>query len=419
MNKNQKEILLSLSNKSINSQREISKTLNISLGLVNNEINDMIENNYINRDYSLTNKSKELLVKCRPKRAIILAAGFGTRMVPINLNTPKALLEIKGEILIERIINQLNQVNIEEVYLVVGFMKEKFEYLIDKYNVKLIVNEHYIERNNLYSLFLAREHLENCYIIPSDIWCEENPFRKHELYSWYMLTDEIKSNTGFTYLKNGDIVVQNANEQNGVIGISYIKSEDSKYLIEKLEEYEKQPLHSNDFWETSLYNKNKMSIKGRVVDNNKYHEINTYEQLRELDSNSNQLKSDAIDIIKKIFNTSEAEIKSITSLKKGMTNRSFLFEIHNKKYIMRIPGEGTEKLINRKEEAEVYETIKGKNICDNIIYINPKNGYKITEYIENSRCCDAFNEEDLVKSMDFLKKFHDLDLKVKHSFNIW
>ena len=102
-----------------------------------------------------------------------------------------------------------------------------------------------------------------------------------------------------------------------------------------------------------------------------------------------------------------------------MTNRSFLFKCGNKKYIMRIPGEGTDQLINRKEEADVYNVIKDKNICDNIIYINPDNGYKITEYLENARVCDIDNQVDLEKAMKRLKEFHSLGLQVKHEFDIF
>lgn len=81
-----------------------------------------------------------------------------------------------------------------------------------------------------------------------------------------------------------------------------------------------------------------------------------------------------------------------------MTNRSFLFECKGKKYIMRIPGEGTDKLINRSEEAEVYQKIAEYDICDHVIYINPENGYKITEYMDSVRNCDALKNDDVKKA---------------------
>lgn len=129
--------------------------------------------------------------------------------------------------------------------------------------------------------------------------------------------------------------------------------------------------------------------------------------------------TEKLPIITKALKVSEDKIVNITVLKKGMTNRSFLFECNDKKYIMRIPGEGTDCLINRKEEADVYSKIASLKLCDEIIYINPENGYKITEYIEGARVCDPENDEDLKKCMAKLKSFHNLNLQVEHEFNIF
>ncbi len=93
----------------------------------------------------------------------------------------------------KRIIKQLHEVGIQEIYVVVGFMKEKYEYLMDVYSVELVVNPDYATKNNLHSLRLVKEHLENAYIIPCDIWCDRNPFHRHELYSWYMVSDLVEN----------------------------------------------------------------------------------------------------------------------------------------------------------------------------------------------------------------------------------
>ena len=131
-----------------------------------------------------------------------------------------------------------------------------------------------------------------------------------------------------------------------------------------------------------------MIVTARVVHSADIVEINTYEQLREIDSDSNQLKTDAIQVICEALDARPEAVTDITVLKKGMTNRSFLFTCKAKKYIMRIPGEGTDQLINRRQEAAVYQAIDGKHICDDIAYINPENGYKITEFLEGARVCD-------------------------------
>lgn len=108
--------------------------------------------------------------------AIILAAGQGIRMIPINNSVPKALLEVNGEILIERIIKQLIESGVHDITIVVGFMEDQFNYLIDKYDVKLVSNDEYKEKNNLHSLNLVRNLINNTYIISGNVYFYENPF---------------------------------------------------------------------------------------------------------------------------------------------------------------------------------------------------------------------------------------------------
>ena len=102
-----------------------------------------------------------------------------------------------------------------------------------------------------------------------------------------------------------------------------------------------------------------------------------------------------------------------------MTNRSFIFTVNNKRYIMRIPGEGTDKLIDRKEEYDVYQRVKKEPYTEKILYLNPDNGYKISEFLESTRNSDANNIQDVKKSMSVLRKFHNQNYQVNHTFDIW
>ena len=76
-----------------------------------------------------------------------------------------------------------------------------------------------------------------------------------------------------------------------------------------------------------------------------------------------------------------------------------MFSVGGTRYIMRIPGEGTEQLINRKQEAEVFRTISGLGFCDDPVYINPDNGFKITRFLEGVRVCNPENTDDLMLCM--------------------
>lgn len=401
-------------------QRRLSEISNHSLGIVNKAMNELLEKQYINEEMQLTLKALEEIEMKRPQKAIILAAGFGMRMVPINLEMPKALMEANGEVFIERIIRQLHEVNVYDITVVVGFMKEKFEYLIDDYGVELIVNSEYAHRNNLYSLKLAMDKIENAYIIPSDIWCEKNPFSTTELYSWYMISDLVDDESMVRLNRKEQLVrVRPEEAGNQMIGIAYILKDDALQLQENMEKLSQYKKNYDMFWEEALFQDDRMMILAKVVRSSDVVEVNTYEELRDLDEESNHLKSDAIDLIKSSFGCNDEDIQNISVLKKGMTNRSFLFNVAEKKYIMRIPGEGTDELINRRQEAAVYEKIQNRNICDDVIYMNSSNGYKITEYLDNARVCDPHNEEDIKRCMRKLKEFHQLALKVDHTFDIF
>ena len=420
MNNSKQDMLNNLIKEPFINQRILAAQTGHSLGIVNRSIKELILEGYLDEEIRPTEKALREAKEKAPKNAIILAAGFGMRMVPINTETPKGLLEIKGERLIECTIRQLHEVGITEIYVVVGFMKEQYEYLIDEYGVDLIVAPDYATKNNLHSLKTAADHLSNSYIIPCDIWFEKNPYSRNELYSWYMVSDLVDDDSTVRVNRKQELVVQKEQAGgNAMIGICYLLETEAEIVRERLEELGRDSRYDGAFWEETLYRKDRMIVTARVVHAADAVEINTYEQLREIDSDSSQLQTDAIQVICEALGAQQNEVTNITVLKKGMTNRSFLFSCKDKKYIMRIPGEGTDQLINRRQEAAVYQTIAGRRICDEIAYINPENGYKITEYLEGARVCDAENEEDLQKCMKKLREFHGQKLKVDHSFDLF
>ena len=299
-------------------------------------------------------------------------------------------------------------------------MKDAFEYLIDGYGVKLVYNSEYASKNNIASLNLVIDRVANSYIIPSDIWCARNPFHQNELYSWYMVSDVVDDNSEVRVNRKMELVKSPTDKGgNGMVGISYLSAGTAAVVKNRIKTLAKDSAYNNKFWEEALFADKKMIVQARVVHASDVVEINTYEQLRELDSGSRNLQTDALETISKVLQCRQDEIVDIQILKKGMTNRSFLFSVKDRKYIMRIPGEGTDQLINRYQEAEVYQAIKGKGLCDDLIYMNPLNGYKIAKFIENVRCCNPFNDEDLKICMKKLRKFHEMKLKVNHVFDIF
>ncbi|MBR3126066.1 MAG: NTP transferase domain-containing protein [Mogibacterium sp.] len=428
MNKQEYDILRTIVDYSYTNQRILAELSGHSLGVVNKSLKRLTECGYLDEQAHLTMRSRELFQSRKPRNAIILAAGFGMRMVPINMTTPKAFLEVNGERLIERVIRQLHDVGVKDITVVVGFMKDHFEYLIDEYGVSLSYSADYASTNSLHSLSLVADKIDNTYIIPCDIWCDRNPFDRYELYSWYMVSDLVDDNSDVRVNRKKELVKVASNTAgNGMVGISYLTGDEAEVVKGKIQKYALDSDYNEKFWEEALYVKDRMVVQAKVVHSSDVVEINTYEQLRDLDSSSNQLRSDAIHTICKELKCHEDEIVNITVLKKGMTNRSFMFRVakgeKEGKYIMRIPGEGTDSLIDRKAEAGVYECINGLEFCDDPVYINPNNGYKITKYIEGVRCCNPENEDDLRLCMKKLRKFHNFKvdgkpLVVPHTFDL-
>ena len=139
MNLVEADLLLALNRQHIESQRALSEITGHSLGAVNQALSSLGEGGYLD-GFSLLPRARKRIQACRPQNAILLAAGYGMRMIPIQQERPKALLCVRGEKLIERQIRQLQEVGIRNITIVVGFMKEKFDYLIDLFGVKLVVN---------------------------------------------------------------------------------------------------------------------------------------------------------------------------------------------------------------------------------------------------------------------------------------
>lgn len=414
------EVLRQIVLKEATNQRDLSRMTGYSLGRINKSISALKSNWYLDNQLNITKKTVDAIANMKPKSAIILAAGYGLRMIPLCQDIPKALLEVKGSPLIERLIEQLHEADVYDISIVVGYKKEQFEYLIDKYNVHLVVNSDYHTKNNLHSLSLVSKKLNNSYIVPCDIWCENNPFSKVELYPWYMVTDKMIPQSRIKSNRSSELIRIPDNENgNREIGIAYVTEDKAEIIKENIVALKNADTYQNAFWEKAALSGKKMILNAKIIPDETVYEINTYDDLIHCDIESSSLESEYINIICKSLHAEKHEIYNIESLKAGMTNRSFLFNCSGQKYIFRIPGEGTDKLINRREEYEVYQQIKDRGICDEVIYMNPDNGYKITKFIESSRNCDAYNEADVRACMRFLKEFHQLRLTVGHEFNLF
>ncbi|WP_407894615.1 phosphotransferase [Lacticaseibacillus sp. N501-2] len=404
-------------------QRELSQKMVCSLGTVNKTLKSLVNHDWLYSDRTPTQKLLKLMSCNNPKRAIILAAGFGVRSVPLNITTPKPLIEVNGERLIERLIGQLHQADVTDITIVVGFMKERFEYLIDQYGVSLVFNEEYKRFNNICSLGLASDQLENAYIVPGDVWLKENPFSKADFYSWYLVSRKADPYSPVRIGRQGEFHIRNGKEDPGIkmIGVAYVASDVSSRIAVELKQAMTDPTRQQMFWENVLLGNDALieSFVPRILPENEVVDINTYEDLRTIDGLSSQLNSSVIALISRVLKVSKNEIGNIMPLKKGMTNRSFSFLARDRKYIMRVPGEGTSKLINRKNEARVYHLIRDFSFVEKVTYINPDNGYKISEYLDGARNSNPEDKAEVRQCLEILRTLHHQKVRSGSRFELF
>jgi len=358
------------------------------------------------------------------QNAIILAAGFGSRCVPLTYETPKGLLAVHGKPMIERQIEQLLEKGIKEIIIVVGYQKEKFDYLVDLYGAKLVFNREYSVKNNLSSLYCALPWLGSSYVTMSDFWIDNNIFNACEARSWYSC-NFIDGKTGEWCIDTSpsgriENITVGGSDSYAIVGPAYFDPSFSEKFKKIIEDYYNRPGTEDLYWEHALID----NISSLPIYINKQtgnvHEFENLEELRRFDPSYNLESNNKImRSIASLYDVSEDKIHGIEPIKKGMTNDSFKFVIGDTAYVYRTPGAGTEKLIDRKREYDAYQAIIPHKISDEIVSLDPENGNKITVFFEDARVCDPLNFEDVQKCMDKLKKFHGLRLFVSHTFNIF
>lgn len=422
-------LLRELSNEPGLTQRALASRVRTSLGSVNALLSEAKSAGLFKEDATLTPAGQKYLEPFRVDGAVILAAGFGSRFVPLTYERPKGLLKVNGERMIERQIRQLREVGITDITLVVGYLKEAFEYLIDLYGVKLLYNPDFSTMNNISSVYHAAPLFEgrNMYLLSSDNWMRENLFHTYEPGSWYAAV-HVRGETREWVLHYNKKEVITGVEVGGrdadvMYGPVYLSREFSAALLPALKEAYRTPGKEQYYWENVyldlLAAKKAPPLSVNLQPDGVIYEFENLEELRAFDvSYRDHSDSKAMALISEVFQVPESEITGIECLKAGMTNRSFLFRVKGKAYICRIPGEGTEKLIDRRAEGESYRAIAPLGLAEELIYFNPENGYKISVYYEDARSADPNSEADLRASMAVLKKLHSAPCRVSQRFDL-
>ncbi len=361
------------------------------------------------------------------KNAIILAAGKSTRFAPFTYEKPKGLFRVKGEILIERQIEQLLAACVKDIYVVVGYMKEKFFYLEQKYGVKLIVNNEFGKKGNLYSLYKAREYLANTFICCADHYFTDNPFNDENTEnvsyrSCMYLTGKFRefsvqvSDAGVitdTKIGGKDSLAQ--------VGHAYMNAKFSYLFCKLLEEEINDFGVASMFWE-EFYGRHikELTFYCRKFEPGTIFEFDNIDDLRSFDAEF-LLNVDS-EIITNICSTLKCEPNEITDIRvinAGLTNVSFGFDVKETRYVYRHPGGTAGNLINR--QAEYFAQMSARDIgIDKSVIDMSLDGWKISYYVRNAKNCDfEGNEAQLIRGMEMLHQLHAVEVPVSAGVKIF
>lgn len=426
------------------------------------------------------------------RNAVILAAGTSSRFIPLSQEYPKGLLEVKGEILIERQIRQLNEAGITDITVVVGYMADKFDYLKEKFGVNLVVNEDFDRYNNSSSLIRVLDHLDNTYICSSDNYFPNNLFLDTSEKSYY--------SAKFAPGKTSEYCLQ-LNEKDAIIGAS-VGGSDSWYMIGHVffssefsdkfkhilkDEYEKEQT-KKEYWE-DVFIRNIDKLPPMYVKrygNEDIQEFDSLEDLRLFDpSYLDDTRSSIIKDIATRLATTEANLRNFQNISHegdyllfsfekdgntyqfnglkqtinpqeahqpdpynekalrshlaaifpkrdietakfsrigGMSNKNFKVSLDGESYVIRIPGFGSEGMVERSNEQYNSMMACRLEVTPPVRYFNPENGVKLTDYIENAQTLTASTiqtHENMKKIAEIYKKVHESGVKLLNEFNIF
>ena len=291
LSKKQFDILEILaSSKETLTQRDISRVTEYSLGTVNKVVRELTEMNLI-EDNRITEEGLLALEPYAVKRAIFIAAGFGSRLAPITFNTPKPLVRVHGVRIIDRLIDACIQAGIEEIYIVRGYLAEQFDQLLYKYpNIKFLENPVYNEANNISSSLVARHLLSNAYVFEADLLISNPAIIKKYHYSSDFLAIKTERTDDWCFeVKDGIIKEEKVGGEGDniwqMVGISYWSKEDGAKLEKDIPEIYSSPGGRERYWEQVplVYKKKNYEVAVRECKAEDIVEIDTFNELKQID----------------------------------------------------------------------------------------------------------------------------------------
>ena len=270
------------------SQFQIEKQMGCSSETVNRVIKEFSKLNYVNEG-KITNEGLAALEPYRAKRAVFIAAGFGSRLVPITLNTPKPLVRVHGVRIIDRMIDACLEAEINEIYIVRGYLADQFDQLLYKYPmIKFLENPGYNEANNISSSMVARYMLSNAYVFEADLLIF-NPkiITKYHYTSDFLAIKKERSDDWCFKVKDGIITKEMVGGEDcwQMVGISYWNEDDGHRLSQDIPDVYSSAGGKERYWEQVplVYKKDRYKVEVRACKDEDIVEIDTFRELKAID----------------------------------------------------------------------------------------------------------------------------------------
>ena len=269
-------------------QKELAEVLKFSVGTVNKLCNELEEKGFI-ENKQITKKGLAALEPYRVKRAIFIAAGFGSRLVPITLNTPKPLVRVKGVRIIDTLLDAVIAAGIEEIIIVRGYLAEQFDQLKYKYPmVKFVENPLYNEANNISSVMCIRYLLSNAYILEADLLLSNPKLITKYQYSSNYLGVPTEKTDDWCFFMEGDRIKRlgvGGLNCHHMFGISYWSEDDGRKLCNHVEQVYNSPGGKERYWDQVALGEyiKEYNIGVRECTFDDIVEIDTFRELKELD----------------------------------------------------------------------------------------------------------------------------------------
>ena len=403
-------------------QRELAELLGISLGSANN-VHRALAKAKLVEDGRVTARGMRELKPYKVDNAVIMAAGMSSRFAPISYEKPKGLMTVRGEVMVERLIEQLHAAGINEIIVVVGYKKELFFYLEEKYGVHIVVNNEYATRNNHSTLMRVREMLGNTFICTTDNYFVRSPFKQYmwkACYSaeysegptqeWCLKTDKKGRITGATI---------GGHDAWYMTDHAYFDRTFSERFVEILEAEYDDPRTADKLWEELfIEHVDELDMEVRRHEPGSIFEFDSLDEMKDFDPLFlENIDVDIFDNICAVLGCGKSEIHDVYPLKQGLTNLSCHFATDDGEYVYRHPGVGTEQMIDRTAEAQALSLARSIGIDSTFIFENPKRGWKISRFLPNCRELDPHDEAQLAEAMGVARKLHAQDVTLDRHFD--